>query len=50
MGGMEFTWRMASVLAWPVVVIVGMLAFPWIIKRLDSLGITWGSLGVQLKT
>jgi hypothetical protein len=50
MGGMEFTWRMASALAWPAVVIVGVLAFRgWITQRLDSLGITWGSLGVQLK-
>jgi hypothetical protein len=49
--GMEFTWRMVATLAWPVVVIVGVLAFRrWITENLDSLGITWGSLGLHLKT
>lgn len=51
MGGMEFTWRMISTLAWPVAVVVIVLAFrKWITEGLDSLGITLGSFGVQLKT
>lgn len=51
MGGMEFTWRMVSTLAWPAAIVIVALVFRrWIVERLDSLGITLGSLGVQLKT
>ena len=51
MGGMEFTWRMVSTLAWPAAVVIIVLVFRrWIVERLDLLGITLGSLGVQLKT
>lgn len=50
MGGMEFTWRMVATLAWPAVVIIAVLAFrKWITEQLESLGITLGSLSVQLK-
>ena len=51
MGGMEFTWRMVTTLAWPAVVIVAVLVFrKWITERLESLGVTLGQLSVQLKT
>ncbi|MGW0808131.1 hypothetical protein [Nonomuraea sp. NPDC002799] len=51
MSGMELVSRLVSALAWPVVVIVVVLALrTWITKRLDSLGITLGSVDVQLKT
>lgn len=51
MGGMEFTWRMVSTLAWPAAVVIIALVFrTWIVDRLDSLGIKLGSLDVQLKT
>jgi len=50
MGGMEFTWRMVATLVWPVVIIVTVLVFrKWITERLESLGITLGSLSVQVK-
>jgi len=50
MGGMEFTWRMIATLAWPAVVIVTVFVFrKWITERLESLGITLGSLTVQVK-
>jgi hypothetical protein len=50
MGGMEFTSRMVATLIWPAVVIVAVLVFrKWIIERLESLGITVGSLTVNLK-
>lgn len=50
MGGMEFTWRMVATLAWPVVIIVTVFVFrKWINERLESLGITLGSLSVQVK-
>jgi hypothetical protein len=49
-GGMEFTWRMVSALAWPAAVVVVALAFPWISARLDSLGISFGSFAVHVKT
>ncbi len=50
MGGMEFTWRMVAALAWPAVIIVAVLAFrKWITERLESLGVTVGSLNVQVK-
>jgi hypothetical protein len=49
MNGMEFTWRMASTLIWPLVVVVVVLVFrKWIIERLESLGISVGGLKVQL--
>jgi len=48
---MEFTWRMVSTIAWPVAVVVIVLAFRrWIFERVDSLGIKFGTLDVQLKT
>ncbi|MCP2356085.1 hypothetical protein HD597_003105 [Nonomuraea thailandensis] len=48
---MEFVSQLVSALAWPVVVIVVVLALrTWITKRLDSLGITVGSVDVQVKT
>ncbi len=51
MDGMEFAWRMVSTLAWPAVVVVVALIFRrWISERLDSLGISVGSFGVNLKT
>jgi hypothetical protein len=49
-GGMEFTWRMIATLAWPAVIIVTVFVFrKWINERLESLGITLGSLSVQVK-
>src|SRR5215831_7956231 len=51
MNGMEFTWHMVATLAWPAVIIVTVLVFrKWIIERLESLGVTFGKLSVQLKT
>ncbi|MFD0473856.1 dihydrofolate reductase family protein [Nonomuraea thailandensis] len=51
LSGMEFVSQLVSALAWPVVVIVVVLALrTWITKRLDSLGITVGSVDVQVKT
>lgn len=51
MGGMEFTWRMASTLAWPTALVIIVLVFRrWIVERLDSLAIKLGSVDVQLKT
>jgi hypothetical protein len=48
---MEFTWRMVTTLVWPAVVIVAVFAYrKWITEKLDSLGVTVGSLSVQLKT
>jgi hypothetical protein len=48
---MEFTWHMVATLAWPTVIIVTVLVFrKWIIERLESLGVTFGKLSVQLKT
>ena len=50
MGGMEFTWRMVATLVWPAVVIVAVLAFrKWVTEQLESLGISVGSLTVQVK-
>jgi len=50
MGGMEFTWRMVATLAWPAVIIVTVFVFrKWITERLESLGITLGSVSVQVK-
>jgi hypothetical protein len=49
-GGMEFTWRMVATLAWPAVAIVAVLVFrKWITERVESLGVTFGKLSVQLK-
>ena len=51
MNGMEFTWHMVATLAWPTVIIVTILVFrKWIIEKLESLGVTFGKLSVQLKT
>lgn len=50
MGGMEFTWRMIATLVWPAVVVVVVFAFrKWVTEQLESLGITLGSVSVQLK-
>jgi hypothetical protein len=50
MGGMEFTWRMIATLAWPAVIIVTVFVLrKWIYERLESLGITLGSVSVQVK-
>ena len=49
MGGMEFTWRMASTLAWPVVAIVVALVFrKWITEKVSSFAFKAGPVDVQV--
>ncbi|MFI6316679.1 hypothetical protein ACIBG8_04135 [Nonomuraea sp. NPDC050556] len=49
MGGMEFTWRMASTLAWPVVAIIVALVFRrWIIEKVSSVAVKAGPVDVEL--
>jgi len=50
-GGMEFSWRMATTLAWPVVVLVGVVVFrKWIIQTLSKLRVKVGSVEFELNT
>jgi hypothetical protein len=48
---MEFSWRMATTLVWPVVALVGIIVFrKWIIQRLSNLRFKVGSVEFELNT
>lgn len=47
---MEFTWRMVGALIWPVVALVGLIAYyPWITKRLESARVKAGPFEGEVK-
>jgi hypothetical protein len=49
MNGMEFTWRMFGTLAWPAVVVVGLVVYrKWITEKLTSLKFKLGLAEVEL--
>lgn len=51
MGGMEFTWRMVTTLVWPLVVIVGLIAYKdWITEKLSNVTVKIGAAEFALGT
>lgn len=51
MSGMEFSWRMVATLAWPLVVLAGLIVYrKWITETLASLRVKVGSVEAELNT
>jgi hypothetical protein len=51
MDSMEFTWRMATTLVWPLVVLIGLLLYRvWITTTFKSLRFKFGSVEAELNT
>jgi hypothetical protein len=49
LGGMEFTWRMVSTLAWPIVaVIVALVYRKWITEKVRKIGVKAGPVDVEV--